>query len=300
MHKRVQASSARKTAILANAACVLFWGFSFISIKIAVRVFPPMTLGALRFAIAIIILGAVKRIRNPRETLAPRDIPLLALSGISGVTLYFFCENNGVALVSASEASIIIGAIPVLTMFVEWIAEKRRRNAGAPAFKARSWLGVLLSLAGVALVAGVSITLSGNAAGYLFMGGAALSWVAYGFLTKPLFIRHSRSFIVFWQNLFGFLGFIPFALTEFSRWGNPAPGVVLHVLFLAICCSALGYLFYAHALNVLGVSISSVFVNLIPVVAVAAAFVILGERLAPLQWGGAALVLAGVYLTVMP
>ncbi|MDR2181245.1 MAG: DMT family transporter [Treponema sp.] len=299
MHKRVQAS-ARKTAILANAACVLFWGFPFISLKVAVRVFPPMTLGALRFVIAVIILGVVKRIRNSRETLAPRDIPRLALSGIAGVTLYFFCENNGVALVSASEASIIIGAIPVLTMLVEWAAGKLRRKAGAPALKARLWLGALLSLAGVVLVAGVSITLSGNAAGYLFMGGAAANWVAYGFLTKPLFVRHSRSFVVFWQNLFGFSGFIPFAAMEFSRWGNPSPGIVLHVFFLAVCCSALGYLFYAHALNVLGVSISSVFVNLIPVVAVTAAFLILGERLAPLQWGGAVLVLAGVYLTVTP
>jgi drug/metabolite transporter (DMT)-like permease len=74
--------------------------------------------------------------------------------------------------------------------------------------------------------------------------------------------------------------------------------VVFHVIFLAVCCSALGYWLYAHSLEVLGVSVSAVFINLIPMVTVIAGFFILGERLTALQMGGAALVLAGVYLTV--
>jgi drug/metabolite transporter (DMT)-like permease len=304
----------RKSAVLANTICVFLWGFSFISIKIAVSVFPPMTLGAVRFAVAILLLFIMYRLspeirRTPgSEKIFKRDIPFLAASGLAGVTFYFFCENNGVALVTASEASIIVAAIPVLTMTVEWLVSKIQRSktasdpAGTPVRPGRrQWFGVFISIMGVILVAGVSFALSGSIAGYLYMGGAALCWVAYGFLTKPLFDRgRTQLYIVFWQNVFGFLGFLPFAVLEYPQWGTPALPVIFHVLFLAVFCSALGYWLYAHALKVLGVSVSSVFINLIPVVTVIAGFFFLNERLTGLQWAGAALVLTGVYLTVLP
>ncbi|MDR2048933.1 MAG: DMT family transporter [Treponema sp.] len=292
-------SNRRRAAVFANAVCVVVWGFSFISIKIAVAVFPPMTLGAIRFAVAVIILFIMYRLGSG-EKLKVSDLPCLTGSGLAGVTFYFFCENNGVALVTASEASIIVAAIPVLTMACEWLAAGLTQT-GASQPGRRRWLGVFISASGVVMVAKVSFSLSGSTAGYMYMGGAALCWVTYGFLTRPLFDRgRSRIYIVFWQNFFGFLGFLPFALLEHGSWAAPNAQVFFHVLFLAVCCSALGYWLYAHALNVLGVSVSSVFINLIPVVTVIAGFFILGDRLTPFQWAGAALVLCGVYLTAMP
>jgi hypothetical protein len=41
--------TARFKALAAVVACMLFWGFSFVSIKIAVGYLGPMTLGALRW-----------------------------------------------------------------------------------------------------------------------------------------------------------------------------------------------------------------------------------------------------------
>ena len=101
--------SERHKALAAIIACVLFWGFSFISIKITVAVFPPMSQGLMRFAIALVFLFLMKQKLASNERLKARDIPLLAGAGLLGVTFYFFCENNGVSLVTASEASIAIG-----------------------------------------------------------------------------------------------------------------------------------------------------------------------------------------------
>ncbi|MDR2922158.1 MAG: DMT family transporter, partial [Treponema sp.] len=116
--------SKRQKALIAIIACVLFWGFSFISIKITVAVFPPMSLGMLRFAIAIVFLYFIKLKLAPNEKFCIKDLPMLFAAGFTGVTLYFVCENNGVSLVSASEASIAIGSIPVLTMLTGWLGEK--------------------------------------------------------------------------------------------------------------------------------------------------------------------------------
>jgi drug/metabolite transporter (DMT)-like permease len=292
----------RHKALGAIIACVLFWGFSFISIKVAIPVFPPMTLGLFRFILALGFLFFFKLTLAPGERLRLRDVPLLCGAGITGVTLYFFCENNGVALVTASEASIITGAIPVLTMAAEWTGGRLKLIPPSRTSPARAggirWLGAAISMAGVWMVAGVSFALSGSLLGYAYMGGAALSWVAYCFLTRPLFARCSRIHIVFWQSVFGAAGFLPFAAAEYPRWGRPDLPVLLHIVFLGICCSALGYWLYAYSLETLGVSVSSVFINFIPVVTVIAGFFLLGERLSPLQWAGALLVISGVYLTM--
>jgi drug/metabolite transporter (DMT)-like permease len=288
----------RHSALIAIILCILFWGFSFVSIKVTVAVFPPMSLGALRFAIALVFLFFIKLKRSGGEHLSRRDLPLLTGAGLSGVTLYFFFENTGVSLVTASEASIIIAAIPVISMLAEWAAAKIRRQQGFR-ITPRRWAGTLVSVLGVWLTAGVSFSVSGSAAGYFYMLGAALSWVVYCFCTRPLFKTHSRIFIVFWQSFFGFLGFIPFSFVEFSRWGRPELPVLLHLLFLAVCCSALGYWLYARSLEVLGIGVSTIFVNLIPVITGIAGFLVLGEQLLPLQWLGAALVISGVYLALL-
>jgi len=306
--------------VAAVIACVLFWGFSFISIKIAVTVFPPMTLGALRFALAVVILFFVKRKIAPEEKIEKKDIPLLAGAGITGVTLYFFFENNGVALIPASEASIFVGSIPVITMISEAVwgkisieHKKELKKEKLESDKATTTnerqqslflktilpgIGALISLAGVALVAGVSLALSGTALGYVYMTGACISWVAYCLLTRPLFASHSRIFIVFWQSLAGFIGFLPFTFVEAS-WQMPGLEVWGHLLFLGLFCSALGYWFYAMALEDLGVTKATIFINFIPVISAIGAFFVLGERLKPLQWFGAVLVLTGVYLTML-
>ena len=279
-----------------------------------------MSLAMLRFAIALVFLYFIKLKLAPDEKLRRKDIPLLFAAGLTGVTLYFFFENNGIALVSASEASIAVSSIPALIMITEMIVGKitshRKRKSGLQnnaqeelsdnknenenaSKKIRQWVGCFVSIAGVWLVAGVSFSISGNITGYLFMTGAALSWVAYSFLTRPLFAHCSRIYIVFWQTAAGFIFFIPFSVMEFHGWGKADAEVIIHMLFLGIFCSAIGYWYYVRAMEVLGVSLSGIFINLIPVVTVIAGFFILDDRLTLLQWIGAALVLTGVYLAIL-
>ena len=290
----------RHKALAAIITCVLFWGFSFISIKITVAVFPPMSLGLLRFAIALVFLYFIKLKLAPGEKLRIRDMPLLFGTGLTGVTLYFFFENNGVALVTASEASIAIGAIPVLTMIADWLSHKimAGKHKRFPPLSARQWGGAFISIAGVWLVAGISFAISGSALGYIYMAGAAISWVAYSLLTRPLFVNCSRIYIVFWQSVAGFICFIPFSLMELGQWGRPDMPVILHLVFLGVCCSALGYWLYARSLEVLGMSVSAIFINLVPLLTVIFGFFVLGDRLTALQWLGAALVIGGVYLSI--
>lgn len=278
--------------LAAGLAIALFWGLSFVSIKISVTHIPPLTLGLLRFLAASGLLWGLKKILAPREKILKKDLPKVGVAGLTGVTLYFFMENNGVLLTTASESSLIIGTIPVATLLVEALIYKVKM--GWPQI-----LGALFSTLGVWLLVAGALEIRSDAAGYLYMAGAAASWVLYSFLSKKLFGQYNRLTVIFAQSVAGTLGFLPLAMAEIPRW-QPVPGDVwIHVAFLAVFCSALGYWFYSIAVHQLGVTGSSLFVNLIPVIASGAGVWFLGEQLTGQQWAGAGITLAGVLLATL-
>ncbi|MCE5256654.1 MAG: DMT family transporter [Spirochaetaceae bacterium] len=279
----------RNTDSLYGLAVAFFWGLTFLSIKVAVTELKPMTLALLRFVIASALLPLIALVTHTSLALKKKDIPLLALSGFVGVTLYFFFENNGIMRLSATESSIIVGTIPLLTLMIEMILSHRKP-------KPIVTIGIVLSFLGVILMVVKSAAAKSSPLGYLYMIGAAVSWSAYSFLTKPLSARYPQLSITFWQIFFGMLGCIPFALTEGQSFAALSPKVIFNLLYLGIFGSALGYWFYVIMLDRMGATQSSVFINLIPVVSVIASFIVLGERLAPLQLFGGVVAIAGVYM----
>lgn len=285
----------RRSALVYAVAVAVIWGLSFLSTKVAISVLPPMTIAASRFVIAVVLLLGLALVTREKLALKARDLPLMALSGLMGVTIYFLCENNGIALLTASESSLVIATIPVLTMLVERVAFGTR-------LRARSYVGALLSFAGVALIVlpRLGSGARGSIAGFLYMGGAAVAWVVYALLTKPLGRKYGRVAITFWQSLFGLLGCLPFAIAESPSWKGVGLPVALNVLYLGVFCSAVGYWLYIAAMDSLGAGTTSVFLNLVPVVSVGAAFLLLGERLGLASLVGGAVAVGGVYLATTP
>jgi drug/metabolite transporter (DMT)-like permease len=292
--RRMAAMDKRRSALLYAISVSVIWGLSFLSTKVAIAVMPPMTIAAARFVVAVAILYVLGLATREDLSLKLRDLPLMAVSGLMGVTIYFLCENNGIGLLTASESSLVIATIPVLTMLVERVAFGSR-------LKARSYVGAVLSFAGVALIVAPSLgSASSSLAGFAFMGGAAVAWVAYALLTRPLSGRYGRVAISFWQSLFGLIGCIPFAIAESPAWKVPSISVSLNVLYLGVFCSAAGYWLYIAAMDTLGAGTTSVFLNLVPVVSVLAAFLLLGERLALASLAGGVVAVGGVYLATSP
>ena len=282
-----------RRAILFGLTLSLLWGLSFLSIKVAVLEIPPMTLALYRFVIACAVLPLIARWSGESLRVAGADLPALAAGGLTGVTLYFYGENHGVALLSASESSLVISFIPVLAVLAERVFQGVRLGA-------RAYVGAGLSTLGVVLVAARSAGSTSSRMGYLFMLVACAAWVLYGQVTDRVGARYGLITVSFWQCLFGLLGCVPFALGESARWAVPSLAAVLNVGFLGVFCSAAGYWLYIATQNALGSGRASVYLNLIPVVSVAASFVLLGERLGAVQLLGGAVVVAGVALATGP
>lgn len=285
-------TNSRKFPYAAITFVMILWGLSFLSIKVTVNVMGPMSLALSRFTIASLLLWAILKYREPGTKLNKEDIPLMALSGIVGITVYFFFENNGVNLTTASTASIIIAAIPMLTALADYIFCGNKISLSQV-------LGVVLSFAGVYLIVTESggLTLSSkNFTGNLFMLGAAFSWVVYSLTTRPLGQRYSRLAITTYQTVFGTIAIVPFVFFERPDLSLINGVIVANIVFLGVFCSAAGYLCYVYSIGKLGVSITSLFINLIPIITVTASYFILGEKITSTQMFGGGIIVAAVYL----
>lgn len=277
----------RLKAYLALAVPILAWGLSFPSIKAALTEFPPMTLAFGRFVLAGLVLGALYLTRGPRVHFSPKDRRALGLSVLTGITLYFLCENHGVMLIPASAASLIIAGIPILSLLAERLVHGRKLGPVGV-------VATLVSFVGALLLIGTPALSGGNAWGYMLMLGAAVAWVLYLFAMKPLQETYPNLAVTAWQMILGAGSLAPFALAEFGEWHWPSGMGWGHLAFQGVICSAASYLSYNYALNQLGLRTASLSVNLIPVVTAVAAYVFLGEVLGPWQWLGGVLVLGAV------
>src|SRR5918998_3006026 len=99
-------------AALALTAAAILWGTSFVAAKVVLVDLPPVAVAFLRFAIAAAVLVpiACRGGRRPELGVQP------ALLGLTGVTLFFLCQNAGLRQASAAHATLILGGgLPVLT-----------------------------------------------------------------------------------------------------------------------------------------------------------------------------------------
>ncbi len=269
------------------------FGGTFAATKVALRGFEPLLIAFVRFAMAGAILWLVWRRRERRETVSRRELGRLALLGFVSLTVYFTFENLGIAHTSASEAAILIATIPIFVLVLNALTARERSSGG-------QWLGVAVSFAGVIALVG----LGGEAGGGSSLGGdllvlaASLAGGGYTVMARRLLVTRSALFVTAFQNLFGALFMAPLAAVEAAVVGvrTPTTAALAAVLYLALLGSIVAYLLLNYGLRFVPAPRASAFTNLVPVVAVGAAFVVLGERFTAGQGLAALVVLAGVVL----
>lgn len=281
----------RLTAVVFLIGSTVMFGLSFVSIKISMVVFPPLSMAFYRFLIACFLLFPMLRKMSPGESLKKEHFFLMAFSGILGITIYFFFENNGVLRISSNDASIILATIPVAAAVGEWMFLKKKLSP-------ISLVAILASVLGIYIIIGGKLE-GGTISGYLYMAGAIISFTIFMIITKPLFSSYSGIAVTFYQSLFGTIAFIPFLWLETVNWSQLNGNILFHFLFLAIGCSAIANYMYIYALSNLSVATTAIFMNLIPVFTFIFSYFIFGDTLSLLQLFGAAVVIVSVTVVTL-
>ncbi len=285
----------RWVAIAAVVVVMVVFGTTFVAIKIALTEMGPFTLAFARFLIALVpflpfLLQKDAGVRTWQ----------LGAMGFLGVTLFFSLQNWALVYTTAANAAIILSAIPALTAVLGHLL------LGESLEPARV-LGILLSMAGVGVVViggppgTAEIEVAGGRAllGNLLVLGAAASWALYTVLGRRVVGRLSPAASTAHTMAWGVLFLTPFALGEMVVAGVSWPTLEgwAALLFLALIASGVAFFLYLFALTRMEAGEASLYVNLSPVVSLAAAHLILAEPITGLQLLGTGLVLLGVYLT---
>lgn len=280
---------------LANIAILvtmLAWGTSFISTKIAVTEIPPFTLALIRFSLTSVILYSIIRKTEPQTTMSRVNGYKIALAGFFGISLYFCLENSGIKLTTASNASLIISVNPILCIALNMVFFRARLSL-------LEMLGIGIGLSGAYLTVTANGNIdfsSDNFKGNLYMIGAMIAWAFYTVLSKHLQTKYSGIFIVTYQTLFATLFLVPFALLEYDQWQIFSFSALAQIIYLAVICSALGYFLYVYALKALDVVVTTLYLNLVPIIGVISGYFILGEQILMIQLIGGAITIFAIFI----
>jgi drug/metabolite transporter (DMT)-like permease len=276
---------------------IFLWAVNLSVIKIGLRSFSPHGFNALRLGLAAFAYAVVLLLRPGRTRRAKTGDGWKAMAlGLLGITFYQIFFIKGISVMNASTASIVMGTSPV---FIAVLATAVGQERITPA----AWAGIAISFGGFLLV------VAGENGGLVFTWaawrGAVLillanaCWAGYTVFSKPLLERNSSLRMAAVGTIAGTAVYLPFAAGELGRveWTHipwAAWGAVAYAGLVAIfLCFVLWY----ESVKEVGSSKTGIYGNLTPVLAIIIAGLVLGERLAPIQAVGAAVTLAGVYLT---
>jgi drug/metabolite transporter (DMT)-like permease len=276
--------------LLVAAFCVL-WSSAFAVSKLALLDCPPLLLISARCLLAgAIVLGAVT-LSGTRLRLTRRDLAILALLGIANYTLYLGLNYVGIARgVSAGLTALISSANPVLTAVLAAVLL-------AEPLTWRKASGLILAIAGVAVIVESRLNGGESAIGVVFPIGALVALVGGTILFKRATPQGGLAIGNGVQNLVGGLALMPVALASESI-GDIVPTwrLLISLAFLVLLASVVAYLLWFHLLTVAGATTASAYHFLMPPLGLFFGWIILGERVEPFDLLGVVPVALGIWL----
>ena len=284
--------------LLAYSAIYFLWGASFLAIREVVAVTPPFFAAAFRFLCAGAILYAYSCAKgmpqpNRRQLISTAALGLVMFAGDYG------CLFWGEKVVPSGLAAVIAATIPVWVLLGEWLF------AGSQRPTPKALAGVVLGISGVILLmlpaglhdGGFSVSALVLLLGAFFWAGGT---VASRHLDLPRQLSMSAGLQMLWGG--GFLLLLSAATGELRslpglahRWDWHVAFAMVYLIVFASIVAFTAYVWLIARDPTTRVA-SYAYVN--PLVALLLGWLIAQERPTPLQYAGAALVLAGVASTI--
>jgi drug/metabolite transporter (DMT)-like permease len=276
----------RRGWVLFAGMCVV-WGIPYLLIKVAVGgVSVPVVVFARTALGAAILLPAALR-SGQLAALRSHWRPLLAFAGLEMIGPWGLL-SSAEEHVPSSLAGLLIAAVPIISVIIA------RLTGGTERLSPRRWAGLLLGLAGVAVLAGPH--LGGGRAWPV----AEVLLVAVGYATAPLIAARRLADVPALPMTAACLSlaalvYLPAAIVTWPARVPPAK-VLAALAALGVVCTACAFIVFLALIREAGTSRAMTFTYVNPAVAVAAGVTLLGEPFTVTIAASFALILGGCLL----
>ena len=280
-------------------AVAVIWGVNMPIMKFALGRMDEFLFNAVRLSLSAAVLALVVWWQRPqfisKSPLAPspcRQWILIVIFSILTGFAYQVLFLVGIHRTSAGNTALIMASIPMWIAVLSFLFLRERLGWMA-------WVGLIAAMIGTSIVtlsrtapSGSGVTLVGN----LLVAAAALSWATGTVCSRPMMNAISPialalcgvglslplHFLIAWPVL------DEFPLIFRDGW------LVAALLFSGIFSTGLAYAMWNWGIVALGPSHAAVFQNLVPLFAIAAAWLLIGEVPYWLQLVGGGLILVGL------
>jgi drug/metabolite transporter (DMT)-like permease len=278
------------------AAIYIVWGSTYLGIRIIVEAVPPLFASASRFLVAGTVLWIVARVRGappPERSLWPRAF---VLGG-----LFFLIGNGGISWaetrVPSGLTALLAATTPLWTVVLESAHDGWRRPP------LRTVAGVLLGLAGVAILVAPGGVLGGEHAdllGAIAISVASVGWAAGSVASHRLHLHPDPALGTAMKMLAGgvLLTAAGFVAGEGPRLlaSSITPRVIGAWVYLVLFGSLLGFSAFNYLLRVTSPAKVSTSGYVNPLVAVILGWLFLSEPISERTLLAAAVIVGGVVL----
>lgn len=280
-------SLANPVRLVLAAAC---WGLGTVVSKQAVAELPPVSLLAIQLAVSVVVMLVVVRLRGERLP-SGREGRLLGRLGLLNPGLAYALSLIGLTQITASLSVLLWATEPILILALAALVLGERVGMG------------IVAATGVAVVGLAIVLFDPAAAGSVFGLGMTIAGVVacaiYTVATRRWLLTDSTFGVVLAQQVYA-LGFVLVGVAVVAVAGQavlPSAGLTAGGLASAAVSGllyyALAYSFYLSALRAVRASVAAASFYLIPVFGLAGGWLV-GERLQPVQWVGAVIVVLAV------
>jgi drug/metabolite transporter (DMT)-like permease len=286
-------SSLNLQTFLAFTAIYVLWGSTYLAIRIAVQLIPPLFAAGVRFFLAGSLLYAAMRLcGRPRPT-SKEWGSLLVVGALMFVVTYgavFWAEQY----VPSGFTSVLEATIPLITIALEVFLFRQQP------FRWSLLFAIVIGFAGVLLLLLRNPQRVGILPCAAILGGGT-AWSLGAVLTRSMPLPKSKGITAGAEMLFG--GAILLILSALTGEMHPFPHIsakaALALLYLVIAGSLLGYSAFVWLLGHMPATrvASHAYIN--PVVAVALGYFFAGEVVTARMLIGTALIVSSVALILI-
>ncbi|MEM7043628.1 MAG: DMT family transporter [Pseudomonadota bacterium] len=274
----------------------VLWGLNWPAVKLMLAEIPPLTIRAVAFPMAALMLALIARVLGHSLRPSRGDRLPIIITGLFLVFGFNVLTTFGQLITETSRAAIIAYTMPALTavLAVVYLRERPDWRVTIALAVGMAALGVLLSEDGTILASGL--------AGPMIMLAAALSWALGNVALKARAWSLSSLALTVWFFAVSSLACWPLVLAFEPPWTQTWPSIpvlltmVYHVLGPMVVCYAL----WTLALGRLSATTAAVSTLTAPIVGVGSAVFILGDEVTWQKILSLLMVVTSIILTLLP